>query len=186
MSTSTSDPAFGQISHFRCCLLRLNTAFAFRSCTSANCDSNAYTGERLKVAIRAAHTHIVDMKPERLSETISERNQRREAELTEALEREATRHDAAVKNMHRLRALRLERDQNKSSLNGDALSIISKNKSAPNGPSPINEPPPPIDDPPKPPQPDEPPKPPPVNDPPGEKPPPMRSGVNQRAAANES
>ena len=102
---------------------------------------------------------------ERFSETVSERNQRREAEITEALRGEARRHDAAIKNMHRLRALRLERGQ-----------------TAPNGPSPINEPPPPIDDPPKPPQPDEPPKPPPVNDPPPEeKPPPMRSGVNQRA-----
>jgi hypothetical protein len=53
------------------------------------------------------------------------------------------------------------------------LLVMAKSKSAPNGPSPINEPPPPIDDPPKPPQPDEPPKPPPVNDPPLEEKPPQ-------------
>jgi hypothetical protein len=34
-----------------------------------------------------------------------------EAAINEALRREAARHDAVVNNMHRLRALRLERDQ---------------------------------------------------------------------------
>jgi len=109
---------------------------------------------------------------EGLSETVSERQQRIETAIAEALQCEAERHEAAVKNMHRLRALRLERGENKPAVKG-----------APNGPSPINDPPPPIDDPPKPPQPDEPPKPPPVNDPPPqEKPPPMRNGVTRRAA----
>ena len=48
---------------------------------------------------------------ERFSETVSERKQRVEAAISEALQREAMRHEAALKNMHRLRALRLERDQ---------------------------------------------------------------------------
>ena len=48
---------------------------------------------------------------ERFSETVSERKERLEAAISEALQREADRHDAAVKNLHRLRALRLERDQ---------------------------------------------------------------------------
>ena len=48
---------------------------------------------------------------EGFSETVTERNERREAEINEAMEREAERHAAALKNMHRLRALRLERDQ---------------------------------------------------------------------------
>jgi len=110
---------------------------------------------------------------ERFSETVSERNQRIEATIIEALQREAARYEAASKNMHRLQSLRLERDQNNPAVKGVALV-------SPNGPSPINEPPPPIDDPPKPPKPDEPPKPPPVSDPPSEeKPPPMRSGVRQ-------
>jgi hypothetical protein len=96
---------------------------------------------------------------EGLSETVSERNQRREAEIADALQREAERHRASIENMRRLRALRLGRDQ-----------------TAPNGPSPINEPPPPIDNPPKPPQPHEPTRPPPIDDPgPEEKPLPMRS-----------
>jgi len=39
-----------------------------------------------------------------------DRNQRREAEINEALKQEAARHAAAIKNMHRLRALRLAQD----------------------------------------------------------------------------
>jgi hypothetical protein len=45
------------------------------------------------------------------AETIFERNQRRDAEINEALKQENARREAAVKNMFRLRALRLERDQ---------------------------------------------------------------------------
>ena len=45
-----------------------------------------------------------------MSDTV-DRKERLERAITEALQREAARHDAAVKNMHRLRALRLERDQ---------------------------------------------------------------------------
>jgi len=40
-----------------------------------------------------------------------EREQRLEMATNQALQREADRHAAAVDNMHRLRALRLERDQ---------------------------------------------------------------------------
>ena len=40
-----------------------------------------------------------------------ERKQRLEAAMAAGLQQEAARHEAAVKNMHRLRALRLERDQ---------------------------------------------------------------------------
>jgi phosphopantothenate synthetase len=39
------------------------------------------------------------------------RNQRREAEINEALRQETARRAAVVKNMHRLRALRLSRDE---------------------------------------------------------------------------
>ena len=45
------------------------------------------------------------------AETVFERNQRRDAEINEALKKENARREAAVKNMYRLRALRLERDQ---------------------------------------------------------------------------
>jgi hypothetical protein len=48
---------------------------------------------------------------ERLSETLLERNQRREAEINAALKQEADRHAAAIKNMRRLRALRLQHDK---------------------------------------------------------------------------
>jgi hypothetical protein len=78
------------------------------------------------VANEPWNAHILAMQgTERFSETVSERDQRREAEIAVALQGEAGRHDAAIKNMHRLRALRLAHGQNKA--------VISKNKSAPNG-----------------------------------------------------
>jgi hypothetical protein len=46
-----------------------------------------------------------------IAETIFQRNQRREAEINDALKQEYARREAAVKNMYRLRALRLERDK---------------------------------------------------------------------------
>jgi hypothetical protein len=45
-----------------------------------------------------------------VAESLFDRNQRREAEINEALQQEAPRHEAAVKNMHRLKGLRLARD----------------------------------------------------------------------------
>ena len=45
------------------------------------------------------------------AETAFERNQRRDAEINDALKQENARREAAVTNMYRLRALRLERDQ---------------------------------------------------------------------------
>jgi hypothetical protein len=45
-----------------------------------------------------------------VAETTFDRNKRREAEINDALRQEQSRHQAAVKNMLRLRALRLARD----------------------------------------------------------------------------
>jgi len=45
-----------------------------------------------------------------VAESLFDRNRRREAEISEALQQETARHEAAVKNMQRLRALRLPRD----------------------------------------------------------------------------
>ena len=44
------------------------------------------------------------------AESQFERNQRREAEVEDAWKQERARHEAAVNNMHRLRALRLAPD----------------------------------------------------------------------------
>jgi hypothetical protein len=44
------------------------------------------------------------------AESAFQRNQRRESEINDALRQEAARHAALVKNMQRLRALRLARD----------------------------------------------------------------------------
>ena len=54
---------------------------------------------------------MTDSDKRAFAETVFEREQRREKEISGALKLEAQRHDAAVKNMHRLRALRLERDR---------------------------------------------------------------------------
>jgi hypothetical protein len=48
-----------------------------------------------------------------IAETVFERNQRREAEINDALKEEYAHREAAVKNMFRLRALRLARDTKK-------------------------------------------------------------------------
>lgn len=46
-----------------------------------------------------------------LAETVFERNERREAEINNAMRQEHARRETAVKNMYRLRALRLQRDE---------------------------------------------------------------------------
>ena len=50
-------------------------------------------------------------KQREIAETVFERNQRRETEIEEALKKEYARREAAIKNMYRLRALRLARDK---------------------------------------------------------------------------
>ena len=51
-----------------------------------------------------------DTKKREVAESLFDRNQRREAEISGALKQEAVRYAAAVQNMHRLRALRLARE----------------------------------------------------------------------------
>lgn len=53
---------------------------------------------------------MADIRARAVAESVFDRNQKREAEISEALKQEAIRRDAAVKNMHRLRALRLARN----------------------------------------------------------------------------
>jgi hypothetical protein len=53
---------------------------------------------------------MADTRKHAVAESIFDRNKRREAQISEALKQEAARHDLAVKNMHRLRALRLAQD----------------------------------------------------------------------------
>lgn len=53
---------------------------------------------------------MADTRARAVAETAFDRTRKREAQISEALKQEAARHDAAVKNMHRLRTLRLERD----------------------------------------------------------------------------
>ena len=54
---------------------------------------------------------MTDTDQRAFAETVFEHNQRRDAEINEALRQENARREAAVKNMYRLKALRLERDQ---------------------------------------------------------------------------
>ena len=53
---------------------------------------------------------MLDMRTPAVAESVFDRNKRREAEINEALKQELARREAAVKNMQRLRALRLARD----------------------------------------------------------------------------
>jgi hypothetical protein len=53
---------------------------------------------------------MLDMRTRAVAESVFDRNKRREAEINEALKQESARREAAVKNMQRLRALRLARD----------------------------------------------------------------------------
>jgi hypothetical protein len=53
---------------------------------------------------------IMTDKHREIAETVFERNQRRETEINDALKQEYVRREAAIKNMYRLRALRLVRD----------------------------------------------------------------------------
>ena len=46
-----------------------------------------------------------------IAEAVFERNQRLEAEINDALKQEYARREAAIKNMYRLRALRITRDE---------------------------------------------------------------------------
>jgi hypothetical protein len=66
-----------------------------------------------------------------IAETIFERNQRREAEINDALKQEYARREAAVKNMYRLRALRIARDEKaKTSSKPSARGHTTANASA--------------------------------------------------------
>ena len=58
---------------------------------------------------------MLDTKARERAETLFERNQKREKEIGDALKQEAARHEAAVANMHRLRALRLSRNSQPTS-----------------------------------------------------------------------
>jgi hypothetical protein len=53
---------------------------------------------------------VMDAKDRKVAESAFNKNERREAEITSALRQEQAKHEAAVKNMHRLRLLRLQRD----------------------------------------------------------------------------
>ena len=53
---------------------------------------------------------MLDTKARERAETLFDRNEKRAREISDALKQEAARHEAAVANMHRLKALRLSRN----------------------------------------------------------------------------
>lgn len=57
---------------------------------------------------------MADAKQIERAESVFQRKERREAEINVALREEETRHAAVVKNMHRLRALRLSRNEKRN------------------------------------------------------------------------
>jgi len=58
-------------------------------------------------------------------ETTASRIQRREAEISVAMKQEAERHAAVIKNMHRLRALRLSQTSKASASIGGAKAPLA-------------------------------------------------------------
>jgi hypothetical protein len=56
---------------------------------------------------------VMSAKDREAAESTFDKNQRREAEINSALQQEHARHEAVIKNMHRLRSLRLQRDAQK-------------------------------------------------------------------------
>jgi hypothetical protein len=52
-----------------------------------------------------------DTSQREVAETVFQRNQRREQEINDALKQEHARREAAIKNMYRLRNLRLSQDE---------------------------------------------------------------------------
>jgi phosphopantothenate synthetase len=61
---------------------------------------------------------MADAKKREVAESVFQRNERREAEINDALKQEEARHVAVLKNMQRLRALRLSRDGKSSAEQG--------------------------------------------------------------------
>ena len=61
---------------------------------------------------------MADAKVIERAERVFQRNERREAEINDALKQEEARHAAVVKNMHRLRALRLSRTRKRNRSKG--------------------------------------------------------------------
>jgi hypothetical protein len=59
--------------------------------------------------VRTKGSFMLDAKARERAETLFDRSQKREQELEDALKQEAARHEAAIANMRRLRALRLAR-----------------------------------------------------------------------------
>ena len=53
---------------------------------------------------------MADPKQLERAERVFQKNEKREAEINDALRQVQAHHEAAVKNMHRLRALRLAQD----------------------------------------------------------------------------
>lgn len=56
----------------------------------------------------------MSVKEREVAESVFDKNKRREAEINTALQQEQARHEAAMKNMQRLRSLRLQRDAEKA------------------------------------------------------------------------
>jgi hypothetical protein len=70
--------------------------------------------------ILSRKTFMADPKRREVVESVLDRNQRRAAEINEALKQDAARRAAVVKNMHRLRALRLQRAEINETLKQEA------------------------------------------------------------------
>ena len=80
-------------------------------------------------------------KAREVAESTFQKYQRREAEIAVALREEQARHDAAIKNMHRLRSLRLQQEAHTPPPKGKSVQTKSlPTKSLPKTKSPRTKP----------------------------------------------
>jgi hypothetical protein len=70
-------------------------------------------------------------KTREVAESAFQKYQRREAEIAVALREEQARHDAAIKNMHRLRSLRLQQEAHTPPPKGQSVQTRSLQTKSP-------------------------------------------------------
>ena len=74
-----------------------------------------YISSQTVILTRREGIFMPDTKQRAAAETLFERNQSREMEITQALQQEEARRAAVIANMHRLRKLRFQHDDGASS-----------------------------------------------------------------------
>jgi hypothetical protein len=87
--------------------MRISNALSFRT---FHCVMRGTSGRFARYCHTPNRQDLMSAKNSEVAESTFQKYQRREAEIAVALREEQARHDAAIKNMHRLRSLRQQRE----------------------------------------------------------------------------